>query len=333
MCLFFPGGLTWLPERVDAAVRSRHSPPCSSSERDLPIFSEQTATTQHTVVLAALPKQECDDRTTEYIGKTFPTSYDPRCRPWYQDAVADGNTGVIFTNPYADADTGIPIVTVAAPVFNVRDTTLVMGVVALDLDFSDIEHSIKDLTVVNDEGYAYLLAPGGGGDVVVHKDLGRNDDTEEIIALELGLDPDEFALIVERMNADCSGNATYSRNESTWILAWSHETASDSGTVDGNGVCGNGGYITVVTVSKDALLEVSMLLTLVDIERGSKWILGYTMPVRSKINSLRLRWSICISDEYRTIVEFDTIRIRETKIILIRLRYWLTVGRFRSVSA
>ncbi|CAN0399665.1 unnamed protein product, partial [Laminaria digitata] len=55
----------------------------------------------------------CDNRTAEYKDRPKPTAYDPRCRPWYQDAVAGGNTGVIFTNPYKDAETGLPIVTVA----------------------------------------------------------------------------------------------------------------------------------------------------------------------------------------------------------------------------
>lgn len=170
----------------------------------------------------------------------------------------DGNAGVIFTNPYRDVDTDLRIVTVAAPVYDGDDTTQPLGVVGIDLDFSDIEQSINGLKVVDDEGYAFLLAPGGTGEVVVHKDLSTvEEDAVYITELESGVDREEFNLIVAMMDRDCSGNATYSKNEATWILAWKHETASSSGEADGSGVCGSGGYVTVVTVSKDALLEVS----------------------------------------------------------------------------
>lgn len=206
----------------------------------------------------ASSKQICDDRTAEYKGRPDPDAYDPRCRPWYQDAVEGGNTGVIFTSPYKDAETGLPTVTVAAPVFDAVDTPLLLGVVGIDLEFTDIEQSINDLKVVDDEGYAFLLAPGGKGEVAVHKDRPALDrETVSITELEPGVEPEELNVIVATMNSECSGSATYSKNEVTWILAWSHESASESGTANGNGVCGNGGYMTVVTVSKDALLEVS----------------------------------------------------------------------------
>ena len=170
----------------------------------------------------------------------------------------DGNIGVIFTNPYQDIDSGLRIVTVAAPVYDGDDTTHPLGVVGIDLDFSDIEQSINDLKVVDDEGYAFLLAPGGTGEVLVHRGLSTlEEEAVYITDLEPEVDREEFNLIVATMNRDCSGSATYSKNEATWILAWNHETASSSGGADGSGVCGSGGYITVVAVSKDALLEVS----------------------------------------------------------------------------
>ena len=67
----------------------------------------------------ASSKQECDGRTSEYKNRANPTAYDPRCRPWYQDAVVVGNTGVIFTKPYEDAGSGLLIVTVAPVILSV----------------------------------------------------------------------------------------------------------------------------------------------------------------------------------------------------------------------
>eukprot|EP00903_Cladosiphon_okamuranus_P013851 g12888.t1 len=95
------------------------------------------------------------------------STYDPRCRLWYQDTIQNGNDGVVFTNPYADADTDELVVTASAPVFNPAGALLVM--VGLDMDFEDIEASITELSVTDEEGYAYLLPPGGEGEVAAHR--------------------------------------------------------------------------------------------------------------------------------------------------------------------
>ena len=199
-------------------------------------------------------KQVCDERATEYDGSSSPTTYDPRCRPWYQDAV---EAGVIFTDPYPDAGTGQLTITVAAPVYDGTDATLLLGVVGMDVDLSDIENSIKELDLIGDEGYAYLLAPGGGGEVAVHKDLQTLDGTQLITELETGVDAEEFSAVVTKMTQECSGFETYSRDGSTWMMAWSHETVSNSGAGESD-VCSSGGFIAVVTVSEAVLLEVSV---------------------------------------------------------------------------
>ena len=165
--------------------------------------------------------------------------------------------GVIFTNPYPDAGTGQLTITVAAPVYDGTDTTLLLGVVGMDVDLSGIENSIKDLDVIGDEGYAYLLAPGGRGEVVVHKDLQTLDDAQFITELETGVDAEEFGAIVTKMSEECAGFETYSRDGSTWMLAWRHETVSNSGTGESD-VCSSEGFTTVVAVSEAVLLEVSV---------------------------------------------------------------------------
>ncbi|CAM9376272.1 unnamed protein product, partial [Ectocarpus sp. 8 AP-2014] len=199
----------------------------------------------------------CDswDETT-YTGDSF----EPRCRLWYQDAIETGNTGVIFTNPYVDADSEKLTMSAAAPVFNSAGT--VAAVVGLDVDAGDIESSIKDLTVINDDGYAYLLAPGGDGQVAVHRDLLDYGGANYILDLEFGDGADEngeeesqFLDLVTEISAVCSGSAEYSRDGSTWILAWKHETVSGAGASTASDSCGDGGFIAVVTVSESVLLE------------------------------------------------------------------------------
>ena len=54
--------------------------------------------------------------------------YDPRCRGWYQDARE--SQGVIFTAPYTDANSGLLVMTAAAPIY--RDPTTKLDVSAAD---------------------------------------------------------------------------------------------------------------------------------------------------------------------------------------------------------
>ena len=46
--------------------------------------------------------------------------YDPRCRGWYQDARETKD--VIFTAPYTDANSGLLVMTAAAPIYLDPDT-------------------------------------------------------------------------------------------------------------------------------------------------------------------------------------------------------------------
>lgn len=202
--------------------------------------------------------QGCDARFDSYGDDYLPDAYDPRCRPWYQDAIEDGNTAVIFTNPYPDAGSGLLTVTVATPVYDPTNSTLLMGVVGLDMNFTDIEASIDDLTIIDDDdGYAYLLAPGGEGEVAVHFKLDYSGGTQFIVDLEEGVDEDEFGDIVVKMSEECTGVETYSKNDDTWILSWKHETVSGADSYESDS-CGDGGFIAVVTVKESALLKVSI---------------------------------------------------------------------------
>ncbi|CAM9481056.1 unnamed protein product [Pylaiella littoralis] len=187
-----------------------------------------------------LINNNCDPRFA--AGSTVET-YDPRCRLWYQDAVEAGNTGVIITNPYKDANTEDLILTAAAPVFNSNDGTI-LGVVGLDIDTEVIESFVKDLTVIGDEGYAYVLAPGGEGQVAFNQYLLDYSEEEE----------GAFKALIAGISngTECEGLANYSMNGDTWILAWKHENVSGAGT-SGSDDCGDGSFIAVVTVSKAVL--------------------------------------------------------------------------------
>ncbi|MBA1261372.1 methyl-accepting chemotaxis protein [Stutzerimonas stutzeri] len=99
----------------------------------------------------------------------LPTDYDPRTRPWYQDAVSAG--GSTLTEPYADAGLGGLVMTLATPV---RSHGQTLGVVGGDLALDTLIEIINALDF-GGMGHAFLIS--ARGDVLVHPDqdmVGKN---------------------------------------------------------------------------------------------------------------------------------------------------------------
>lgn len=225
---------------------------------------------------------KCEDAFTEN-GSYIPTSYDPRCRVWYQDAVSSRD--VVFTDPYTDATTLLLVVTVAAPVYHSSDGSL-LGVAAIDIDISDIESSVLDLRVLDDEGYAYLLARGDEGYVTVHSDLDHSGNETTIVDLEVGLDEEDFGGLLTNITDNCSGSDTYTKDGDTWFLSWEHETATSLSEEEGGLGCA-GGFVAVVTVAEDSLLEVRILCLfdpspLTGVARAPRWT-GRTLAPKAGV--------------------------------------------------
>ncbi|ANF94811.1 hypothetical protein AR543_01355 [Paenibacillus bovis] len=132
-----------------------------------------------------------DDATSKvegiYVGTTTgafftssdaPTAadYDPRQRPWYQQAEASpGKT--IITNPYISSSTQEMTVTVA------RQTDDKSGVVGLDISIAALL-KITSTIKIGDEGYAVILAPDGT--YISHPTIkaGETDDIAKRIIAE-----------------------------------------------------------------------------------------------------------------------------------------------------
>ncbi|MCM3162686.1 methyl-accepting chemotaxis protein [Metabacillus litoralis] len=79
----------------------------------------------------------------------LPSDYDPRDRPWYQDAV-ENKQDVAITSPYEDASSGEMVVTIT------KFLSDGSGVVGIDLSISRLEETVKEL-VIGHKGYAVLL--------------------------------------------------------------------------------------------------------------------------------------------------------------------------------
>ncbi|WP_208444919.1 methyl-accepting chemotaxis protein [Vibrio sp. B1ASS3] len=91
--------------------------------------------------------------------ESWPSDYDPRTRPWYQDAMA--KSGLIITEPYQDFDGSI--VVSFAKAFNQGKK----GVLAADLAVTDIIKEVLNIQLDND-GFAFLV--DGNNNLVAYKD-------------------------------------------------------------------------------------------------------------------------------------------------------------------
>ncbi|MCU1715716.1 methyl-accepting chemotaxis protein [Pseudomonas sp. 5P_3.1_Bac2] len=91
----------------------------------------------------------------------MPDDYDPRQRPWYQDAVNAG--GSTLTEPYLDAGTKELVITIATP-------AQTAGVVGGDLSLQTLVKIINSLDF-GGMGYAFLVS--ADGKVLVHPDAAQ----------------------------------------------------------------------------------------------------------------------------------------------------------------
>ena len=89
-----------------------------------------------------------------------PDGYDPRQRPWYQDATAAGRMTV--TAPYADASSGQLIISLAEPM----NTGTVKGVIAGDISINNL---VTNVNSIAREG-VYGILVDGDGNLIAHKD-------------------------------------------------------------------------------------------------------------------------------------------------------------------
>ena len=99
---------------------------------------------------------------TSVPNQPLPEGYDPRKRPWYQDAVKADK--MVLTDPYADASTGNLIISAAMPVK--RDGRL-FGVAASDFSLTSLVDMVKSVDM-GGKGSAFLVK--ADGTILVHAD-------------------------------------------------------------------------------------------------------------------------------------------------------------------
>jgi methyl-accepting chemotaxis protein len=103
-----------------------------------------------------------DKRTLFSTPQNLPAGYDPTGRPWYQMAVASGDT--ILTEPYTDASSGKLVVSFAYPV---KGDGGVAAVLAADIT---IDRLVKDVLAVKLAGNGYAMLLAKDGKILAHPD-------------------------------------------------------------------------------------------------------------------------------------------------------------------
>ncbi|WP_084366046.1 methyl-accepting chemotaxis protein [Rhizobium sp. RU36D] len=92
----------------------------------------------------------------------LPEGYDPRKRPWYQDAVKADK--LVLTDPYADASTGNLIISAAIPV---KKDGKLYGVAASDFSLKSLVDMVNSVDM-GGKGSAFLVKQDGT--ILVHHD-------------------------------------------------------------------------------------------------------------------------------------------------------------------
>jgi len=134
-------------------------------------------------------------------GWEAPDGWDVRERVWYRDAAS--KRGLAITDPYTDANTGRPVITVALPVFSGTGQKL-LGAIGIDADIENIASFIRGASVLG-AGYGILTAPSGT--IVEHPD--KSFIVNENLSRESSNIPSGLAAVGRRMIAGGTGFGEY----------------------------------------------------------------------------------------------------------------------------
>lgn len=86
----------------------------------------------------------------QYPVQKMPSGYDPRERPWYQEALKAENGKQVITKPYVAASTGKMVITIAQ---KMKDGS---GVIGLDMEIDSLLQKLKEIKI-GQKGYAFIM--------------------------------------------------------------------------------------------------------------------------------------------------------------------------------
>ncbi|WP_366141192.1 cache domain-containing protein [uncultured Tateyamaria sp.] len=136
------------------------------------------------------------------VGRFFDPEdrYDPRSRPWYQEAKAYRSS--IWTDPYIFFTSQSPGITAATPVIGFDNH--VQGVVGVDIEIKELSNFLSQLRI-GKTGAAFILSRNG--DVIAHPDpelltTETNDGRLSFPSIDTLEDPIARAAFGDRLSAD-----------------------------------------------------------------------------------------------------------------------------------
>ena len=142
-----------------------------------------------------------DGQTYTATGWETP-DYDPRTRPWYQDAMKSKGE-VIWTDPYIDFDTGQLIISAAISVENIDGESI--GVVGADIAMASIQKLLEEYKIGEN---GYISAADKGGIMFYHPtDAGKTD-------------PEKFEKIGKPVSTDIAREYAQSNEKESKILKY-----------------------------------------------------------------------------------------------------------------
>ncbi|MCC9088742.1 methyl-accepting chemotaxis protein [Bacillus pumilus] len=86
----------------------------------------------------------------QYPVQKMPDGYDPRERPWYQEALNAESGKQVITKPYLAASTGKMVITIAQ---KMKDGS---GVIGLDMEIDSLLQKLKEIKI-GQKGYAFIM--------------------------------------------------------------------------------------------------------------------------------------------------------------------------------
>lgn len=93
-----------------------------------------------------------------------PDGWDPTVRPWYAGAAEAKET--VWTSPYIDDDSGLPVITVSTPVYNRAKKFI--GVIGMDISLKSLTEEMNGIQI-GETGYPILISKENK--FLTHRDL------------------------------------------------------------------------------------------------------------------------------------------------------------------
>ncbi|WP_132281067.1 methyl-accepting chemotaxis protein [Natranaerovirga hydrolytica] len=148
--------------------------------------------------------------------------FDPRERPWYEDAVeADG---IIWTSPYYDPVNDNMTISVAKPIYDANN--IFTGVLSIDIDMDYVLNMISDIQI-GESGYVFIADKEGT--TLIHNNTDLIDETIPVEALYQAVTSEDEGMVEYTYNDSERLSVFTTLDRLGWVVAATIEASEISG--------------------------------------------------------------------------------------------------------